>query len=272
VTALGIPVTVRPTFPLLLVALGIGLPDPVLLAVWVAMAALAVLAHEAGHALALRMLGSSAVIVLHGLGGATTGTASGPRARLLVSLAGPAAGLVLAAPLLVVHDATTTGSRVAAVVDLALWATLGWSVVNLVPVLPLDGGRAVAAGLSLVAGRDVTAVVGAGSVALACAIGVITLANGFVAVALLCVWLAATNAVALLPGSTRRGRAARPGRRAGQRRRSPAASGSAIQMISSAAICEAGARGSPAATRDSASRLADPTTVTNTRFARPMPA
>lgn len=197
-----VPITVRPTFVVLLLALGLGLPELALLAAWVPMAALALLAHEAGHAAALRALGSPARIELHGLGGATRGTVAGAGRRLVVSLAGPAAGLALAAPLLVVHDVAAPGSRAAAVVDLALWATLGWSVVNLVPMLPLDGGRAAAAGLSMLAGRDVTPVVGAGSVALASALGVITLANGLVAAAVLCVWLAAVNAVALLPRST----------------------------------------------------------------------
>lgn len=215
VVVAGVPVTIRLSFLALVAVLGLGVRDVVLTAAWVVVATAAVLVHEAGHAAALRCYGSPARIVLGGLGGATTGAVVARRARLVVSLAGPAAGLVVGVPLLVVEGGLAPGSTADVVVRLAVWATVGWSVVNLVPVLPLDGGRAAAAGLSMLAGRDVTVVVVAGSVVLATAVAVITMANGFVLLALLCVWLAAVNAATFI----RPGRRRRRGRRATRSRR-----------------------------------------------------
>ena len=171
--------------------------------------------------------------------------------------------------MLVVRDLVAPASDLHALAGLALWATVGWSLLNLVPVLPLDGGRAATAALSLLAGRDVEVLVGAASVVLGSAVAVITATHGFLGLAAVAVGIAAVNAVAVAPPA-RPGGPGRPSQ--GQRARSPAASRSASQTISSAWMLEAGAVGSPAATRDSASRLDSPDTVTSTSRARAMPA
>lgn len=197
--------TLRLGFVALVAVLGLPLwTRPALLGAWILIATVAVVGHELGHAAALVHVGSPARITLGLLGGATTGVAPDDRSRLLVSLAGPAAGLALGAPVLLVRDLVAPASTAHALADLALWATVGWSLLNLVPVLPLDGGRALAAALSLVAGRDVEVLVGAASVVLGTAVAVITASHGFVGLAAAAIAIAAVNAVAVAPPSSGR--------------------------------------------------------------------
>ncbi|MFO0555236.1 MAG: hypothetical protein U0271_43060 [Polyangiaceae bacterium] len=106
---------------------------------------LSVLIHEFGHALAYRAFGIHSTIRLHFMGGATFGSVVLPLSRpkqVIVSLAGPFAGFALAglsfvALQFVVHPGFTF---------LAWWLVrinIGWSLLNLAPVLPLDGGHVV---------------------------------------------------------------------------------------------------------------------------------
>ncbi|MBJ6764085.1 hypothetical protein JGU66_25205 [Myxococcaceae bacterium JPH2] len=153
---LGFPVRVH--FLFALTALGIGWAmgeSGLFLATWLAVAFVGVLAHELGHALALRRLGHPASIALHCLGGTTsagnTGRLTHGRAAW-VSLAGPLMGLTLggliwgltrAWPL----PAGGTAEHVAWQLRAVLF---GWSALNLLPLWPLDGADTLA---SLVAKR-----------------------------------------------------------------------------------------------------------------------
>ena len=79
-------------------------------------------------------------------------THSGPLARprwwkdVVVSLAGPAAGLALGGIVWIVArvmpPSTDTGDQIVAA---ALWVNVGWSLLNLLPVFPYDGGSALRA-------------------------------------------------------------------------------------------------------------------------------
>ena len=98
-------------------------------------AILSIVAHELGHAIAAKRLGREDIhIVLHGLGGMTYFGESFPRRaeRIAIALAGPAVGVFLGLILL------STGVRGQYFND-ALFATLGWSALNLLPIRPLDG-------------------------------------------------------------------------------------------------------------------------------------
>lgn len=124
---------------------------------WVAMVLVGVLLHELGHALAGRRLGLEPWIQLHAFGGLTAWRQPRPltpRQEILVSAAGPAMGIVIGAALLVVAAAGVvegdTGQRV---LEYAVWVNLGWGVLNLVPVLPLDGGHIAASLARLVLGE-----------------------------------------------------------------------------------------------------------------------
>jgi Zn-dependent protease len=91
-------------------------------------------------------MGATATISLQGLGGLTRSRREEPLSRgesAVLSVAGPAAGILLGLPVLAaVHmtgwDGWTTGGYV---LRTAAFATLGWSALNLLPVVPLDGGH-----------------------------------------------------------------------------------------------------------------------------------
>jgi len=116
-----------------------------------------VLLHELGHALTARKLGIGVRgITLEILGGYTEmeRDAPTPRAELLVSLAGPAVslglGMVTAAGALVLPG----GNAVHEVVFLLALANLIVAAFNLLPGLPLDGGRALRAGVWRLSGSQ----------------------------------------------------------------------------------------------------------------------
>ncbi len=131
-----------------------------------------ILVHELGHAIAARRAGLDPIIQIHMFGGITRWIPLGPitRGRAIgIAMAGPAAGMLLAALsvvalLLLPHSAA---ARTMPQLHQAL-VTLGrvngfWSVVNLLPIMPFDGGqiltqllgpkrRVMAARVSLVVG------------------------------------------------------------------------------------------------------------------------
>jgi Zn-dependent protease len=152
----GFPVRIHLSF--LFIALFIGLtgPEPSLARalVWLVVVSASVLVHELGHAFAARAVGSQPTIDLYALGGLTAFAPPRPLSRLQsvgISLAGPFAGFALG--LLVLSGASVFGvdrpspfvGPGAPVVDLvvgaAIWVNLYWGFVNLLPVLPLDGGN-----------------------------------------------------------------------------------------------------------------------------------
>jgi Zn-dependent protease len=145
----GIPVQIVPSFFLTAVLLGgAGGGDLRQAAAWVAVVFVSVLAHELGHATVGRLFGLQPAIQIHAMGG-TTSWSTGRRVsvvrRIAISLAGPAAGFGLAA--IVVALARSTAGRVFDS-DLGmytygslLWVNVGWGLLNLLPILPLDGGN-----------------------------------------------------------------------------------------------------------------------------------
>jgi Zn-dependent protease len=191
----GIPVRFEPVFFVIIVILGLG-QEPKFVASWVVVATISVLLHELGHAVAFRAYGLQPSVVLHGLGGLTTGEgALGPGARIVTSLAGPLAALVLLglpAVMLEWSDAIPPGDA-RTVLSQVVWVNVGWSVLNLVPVLPLDGGQVFLAVCDLFTkgrGRRVAEIL---SVVVAGAIAVWAYQRGFVFGALLAGGLAALN-------------------------------------------------------------------------------
>lgn len=121
------------------------------LTVWVACVFVSIVTHEMGHALAGRCFGASPSVILQALGGMT----HLPGARLkrgqsiLVSLAGPVAGFALWGAVRLLS------STMAGPFDLTDPVILGvllavvylgiingvWTIFNLLPILPLDGGQ-----------------------------------------------------------------------------------------------------------------------------------
>lgn len=152
--ALGFPVRVEPSFFLTVaVALLFRLADggPLLFAfTWGAVVFVSVLVHELGHAIVARSLKVPVgTISLHALGGQVETGRATPGRSLLVSLAGPAAGLALGLLTLAVVPAVGRNPVGVVIVEDLLWVNLGWSLFNLLPLFPLDGGNALRSGLAL---------------------------------------------------------------------------------------------------------------------------
>ena len=142
-----IPVRIQPSFFLIALLFVIyGTVNLGTLAAWVAIVFVSVMLHELGHATMGLAFGLSPSIELHGMGGTTSwsgGAALTTGKRILISLAGPFAGFALAAVVRFglgpgVFPPTPLGEF--AYRNL-LFVNFGWGVLNLLPMLPLDGGN-----------------------------------------------------------------------------------------------------------------------------------
>jgi Zn-dependent protease len=111
-----------------------------------------ILVHELGHALVGLRLGASRVqISLHGMGGlAQFDRASFTRkARILMTAAGPGAGILLAIVFLFVGkslpaeavESSYAWNTTTFFVRVMIMINIFWSIINLLPVLPMDGGQ-----------------------------------------------------------------------------------------------------------------------------------
>lgn len=139
----GIPVQVRTGFWLIAFVVAMHQKPASLLMATMAVVFVAVMVHELGHALVARAFGVTPAIVLHNFGGSTLmgGVRLSRLRNILVTAAGPLAGLGLGLLVWVLN-------RVHPAVDpfwvglykQALFVTVGWGILNLLPVFPLDGG------------------------------------------------------------------------------------------------------------------------------------
>jgi len=119
------------------------------LLIWVAVVFQGILMHELGHALVGRAFGRQPRVELIALGGLTWWEQREPLSpgrSLGVSIAGPAVGIVVGLAALVVRDLLALPEESIARYAFAslIYVNLGWGVLNLLPVLPLDGGNIVA--------------------------------------------------------------------------------------------------------------------------------
>jgi stage IV sporulation protein FB len=167
----GFPVRVHPFFWLVTLLLGLGgdVADPVNTLIWVAVVFVSVLVHELGHTFLQRYYGGDPRITLYSFGGLAScdDCDRSPRAQILISLAGPGAGFLLAGLVIVILAATghlrgfefslfpvvwkpfdleylqqyrKFSPRDTLILYLLLVNIL-WGVLNLLPIYPLDGGR-----------------------------------------------------------------------------------------------------------------------------------
>jgi len=153
----GIPVQVQPFFWIVLFFLGGGLREQswnalglLEVALFVLAGFLSIMVHELGHALTGKAFGAPTAITLHGFGGyASFPSGSFTRKQnFAVTFAGPAAQIALGLAVLGLHFFLRMPSPALAgfVADLA-WISLVWAVINLLPVVPLDGGHLVLSAL-----------------------------------------------------------------------------------------------------------------------------
>ncbi|NUQ61465.1 MAG: site-2 protease family protein [Pirellulales bacterium] len=173
----SIPVRVHPYFWLLSVLL---IARPLLsetnardflalLLPWTAAVFVGIVVHELGHAVAMRFYGRRPWITLYALGGITSSGEDGSYGsktnatlrEVLISVAGPMAGFLLAAMVVLVlwstgHgvvfrlelpyglsiDTAPVGTRLLTrFIDDLLTVSVYWGVLNLLPIYPLDGGQ-----------------------------------------------------------------------------------------------------------------------------------
>lgn len=186
--ALGVPVVLAPSWwlgSLVIVVLYAPLveniqPSVDVLTAWLLAAAfavllgLSVLAHELGHCLvALRLALPVRTVRLYLLGGTTEVSRTPNRSadEAAVAAAGPLVSLVLAGLFGSLLLALPSSSAVWLLVAECAVANAAVGVFNILPGLPLDGGRMVRAGVWALSGRRVwgtrVAAAGAGAVALA---------------------------------------------------------------------------------------------------------
>jgi Zn-dependent protease len=184
--AFGVPVRVHPWFWIVMIFLGLGgggPADPLQTVLWVVAGFAAVLVHELGHAYLQTRYGGHPRIILYGFGGlaACDDCDRSPRSQILISLAGPVAGLIFATAVVVFVRAaghritflpSPHGNDWSALADRGfdsaveqplifisaffepfasrplnhlvadlLQVNILWGVINLFPIYPLDGGR-----------------------------------------------------------------------------------------------------------------------------------
>ncbi|MEC8614770.1 MAG: site-2 protease family protein [Verrucomicrobiota bacterium] len=151
---LGIPVRVEPWFWITMAFIGGGLhaansTDILLVLVFVFAGFLSIMIHELGHALTIRKYGLPAAITLRAFGG----YASFPAGKLdrkqsfVVTAAGPALQFVFGVLLIVLAPTISIpeGSLFLPFLRDLIWVSIAWSILNCLPVYPMDGGQMMAA-------------------------------------------------------------------------------------------------------------------------------
>lgn len=111
---------------------------------WMVAVFVSILVHELGHAMAARNYGAYPEIRLHGLGGVTImpGGYFNRAQSIFVSAAGPLAGLALGGLVWLIDRAyPPQNGFLMIMVGMFIWINFFWTFINLLPILPLDGGQ-----------------------------------------------------------------------------------------------------------------------------------
>lgn len=146
----GFPVRVQWIFWVLCLVLSMnylqsGGPDGVLKALIITGIVFgSIIWHELGHAWARKKSGAPySEIMLHGFGGVCSGPGSFTRGQsIFIAAAGPAASIALGlATLLIAKAAGVSESLFTFAIGWMLWVNIGWAILNLFPIYPLDGGQ-----------------------------------------------------------------------------------------------------------------------------------
>lgn len=145
----GVPVRVHPMFwgvSLFMAWRGGG--DARGIITWITCVFVSILVHEMGHAVVIRKYGFPSQIVLHGMGGYATSRGFTTWKSIWVSFAGPLAGFILGglvylAELWMLNYKLEwlRNEDVYYFVLCMKYINFYWGLVNLLPILPLDGGH-----------------------------------------------------------------------------------------------------------------------------------
>lgn len=138
------PVAVHWTFWFMTVLMALNYRELWMMVAWVAVVFVAILTHEVGHQIASRRYGADGHILLYSFGGLAFSQSVPPGRRWLVSLGGPAMNILTGLPFWYWENNYAALVRpsfeIQAVIHMWVFATLWWGLVNLLPILPLDGG------------------------------------------------------------------------------------------------------------------------------------
>jgi len=145
-TLFGIPVSIHWMFWLIALIFGssfVDNGDTQGFLVWMSVWFLSFMIHEFGHAFAFRRLGARPSVHLYGMGGYATAAGRFTRRQsIFVSAAGPlveiAAGVLC---LLLLMNLPIASKALGLFLSLMAWICIFWGVLNLAPILPLDGGH-----------------------------------------------------------------------------------------------------------------------------------
>lgn len=140
-----IPLSVYPSFWALaiLIALANGTTISEMV-IWVGVVFVSVIIHEMGHAITAILFGQSVAIELRGLGGVTIplGGKLSQGKEFVVVFMGPLFGFLLAGlAFIALQVPVIYPSILIYSLKVIYIANILWSILNLLPVLPLDGGR-----------------------------------------------------------------------------------------------------------------------------------
>jgi Zn-dependent protease len=150
----SIPVRVHGSFFLVVIMLGMT-TNLAQLAEWVIIVFVGVLLHELGHALVGKSFGLVPRIDLAGITGLTSWTGGdvrglGTAKRVGISLAGPFTGILVGTLTVLLRlraglpwfaFGVEDGTPFDQVTNDVVWVNAGWGLLNLLPILPLDGGN-----------------------------------------------------------------------------------------------------------------------------------
>lgn len=144
-TLFNFPVRVHFSFFLIALLLGLNIGNIILLLLWVVIVFVSVLLHELGHAVTANYYGRAPHIELYSMGGLTVSSRysmlSYPK-EILISFSGPLAGFILGGILYALLQVLgpITNPYLGFIIGQLLWVNIGWGIINLIPILPLDGG------------------------------------------------------------------------------------------------------------------------------------
>ena len=115
-----------------------------ILLIWIGVVVVSILVHELGHAFAYRKYGGRPQIILHSMGGVAMAHGHFNRKQLIIiTLGGPFFGLALGAIFwsFSVWIGLVENIYVAVLFLFMIKVNIFWSLLNLLPILPLDGGQ-----------------------------------------------------------------------------------------------------------------------------------
>jgi len=197
---LGFPVVVHPiawlVLGFILLSRASGGPQALVGGVVLAVVLfVSIMVHELGHALVARGFRLGPIqITIHGFGGLTTHRRSPSASKAMaVTAAGPGAGLILGGLSLALYlplvlsgltegvSPTSPMGILADLLDTLVWVNIFWSLFNLLPMSPLDGGQLLDSGLVLLGVKPMLAhkVVAIISVVLAVLVAISTIWLGW---------------------------------------------------------------------------------------------